>query len=182
MKLHTSLVLMAAVAVALAASGCSKSSPTAPQVPTPSPTIFTPISAVITRIQVTKWPAKATSGASWDNSVIVSARMPDIYVDIPNPAGGGNEYVSNTVTDVPAGTVLSFEQAVAGGFPVTIPYGADYRIYVMDSDVGGDDDRLGWITINLPGAYRHKNERTLDHTFTDSGKRISVRVLGEWRY
>jgi hypothetical protein len=52
----------------------------------------------------------------------------------------------------------------------------------MDEDFGGDDDRVGWITVNLPRAYKGDNAREFDHTFTDSGDRLSVRIYGTWGY
>lgn len=183
MKLRTSLLPMSALAVAIAVSSCGKSSPTAPAVagPPPTPTIQTPVSATITKIQVTKWPAKTTGGDDWDSSILASARRPDIYVTLSKTTGG-DEYVSNTDADVVAGTTLTFTQAVSGSLPDLVHYGTDHRVYVMDEDFGGDDDTMGWITLNLPSAYANDNARFLDHTFTDSANRISVRVVGIWSY
>lgn len=174
-----------AIAVALGSSSCGKSNPMAPVDPAsgagPGPTIVTPISAVITRIQVTKFPSRKQDGSDWDSSISPAARRPDLYVDIPSPSGG-DEYVSNTVSDATTGTVYTFTSSVAGELPDVIAYGTSHRVYVMDEDFGGGDDTVGWITLNLPAAYGQDNARYLDHTFTDSARRISVRVYGIWNY
>lgn len=176
-----SYALLLAFAAAAGVSGCSKS-PTAPEVTTePAPTINTPITATITKIVVTKFPSKKANGDNWDSSVIASARRPDLYV-ILTRENEPSDYVSTTVSDATSGTSYTFTSAVSGHLPATIPYGTSRRVYVMDDDFGGDDDRVGWITVHLPHAYGQDNARNLDYTFTDSGNRLSVRVVGTWAY
>lgn len=53
------------------------------------------------------------------------------------------------------------------------------RVYVMDGDFGRGDDRVGWITVNLPKAYRD-SARQFSYSFTGSGKRLTVYVEGTW--
>jgi len=174
-----SIALLAAVAAGL--GGCGKSA-TAPDIPAGTePAILTPINATITKIEVVKFPAKKANGDDWDLSIIASYRRPDLFVVLTRENERG-DYTSNTVTNAVPGTRYTFTSAVSGRLPATIPYGTSRRIYVMDEDVGGDHDRVGWITVNLPGAYGQDNARNLDYTFTDSGNRLSVRVVGTWAY
>jgi len=178
MKRSSLILLPLLIATSLGSLGCEKS-PTAPAVT--APPARTPVQATITRIDVTKFPANAPNGSSWDVSLIASARRPDLYV-ILTPSTGGSDYVSTTVSDAESTKNYSFTRAASGGLPATIPYGTSRRVYVMDEDFGGDDDRVGWITVNLPAAYQNDEARTFDHTFTDSGNRLSVRVYGTWGY
>lgn len=182
MKLaRTSLAALTAAA-ALVTTGCNGSNPTAPQAPPPE--IKTPVGAVVTSISVTKFPAKKTDGSYWDFSLITADRRPDLYV-ILTAANQAADYVSNTVSNAVTGTVYTFTKAKdssVGHLPAYLPYDTSRRVYVMDDDFGGDDDRLGWITVNLPHAYGGDNARSLDYTFTDSGNRLSVRVRGTWNY
>jgi hypothetical protein len=176
------------VATALIASGCGKS-PTAPEAPTtdpaPTPTpVQEPVAAVIQSISVTKFPSKKLDGSDWDASLFTASRRPDPYVTLEIPSTL-LAYVSNVVTDAEFGKTYTFTQpydAFSGSLPARIPYGSSYRIYVMDKDVGSDDDRVGWITVDLPHAYPNDNTTDLDYTFADSGDRIHVRVRGHWTY
>jgi len=171
--------LLALVAAGL--GGCGKHT-TAPEVPAVTePVILTPINATIKKIEVVKFPAKAPDGSDWDVSIVASYRRPDLFVALTRENQPG-DYTSNTVTNAVPGTRYTFTAAVSGRLPATIPYGTSRRVYVMDEDFGGDHDRVGWITVNLPKAYGQDNARNLDYTFTDSGNRLSVRVVGTWAY
>jgi hypothetical protein len=182
-RIAKSLVLPAAAAMIVVA-GCT-SSPTAPDTPEPPPVeIRTPISAVIQSISVTKFPAKTSDGSDWDISLITASKRPDLYV-ILTADGQAADYVSDVVSNAETGKVYTFTKpgsAYDGTLPALLPYDHSRRVYVMDADVGGDPDRLGWITVNLPHAYRGDNARDLDYTFTDSGNRLSVRVRGYWNF
>lgn len=180
-RVLTFALALPTLAASLGLVGCGKN-PTAPepQAPAPDP-IMTPTTASIDKIVITKFPAKTTSGDDWDISILVASRRPDLYV-ILTPVNGVADYVSNTVSNATTGTHYTFTQAESGALPAYIPYGTSRRVYVMDEDFGGDDDRLGWITVNLPLAYQGDNARNLDYTFTDSGNRLSVRVIGTWSY
>jgi len=180
MKRPTLALLLPLIVTMFVAPGCGKS-PTAPDVQAPAPTPMTPITATITHIDVTKFPATTPDGSNWDFSLIASARRPDLYV-ILTPLSGASDFVSTTASDAESTKDYAFTRAASGGLPATIPYGTSRRIYVMDEDFGGDDDRIGWITVNLPAAYQKDNARNFDHTFTDSGNRLSVRVRGTWSY
>jgi hypothetical protein len=177
--------LIAGAALALVAAGCGNS-PTAPEAQAGPPPvgIKTPIGAVIQAISVTRFPSQKSDGSDWDLSLIVASRRPDLYVllTVPNLVA---EYVSNVVLDAEQGKTYKFTQpgsSYDGALPQTLPYDGSRRIYVMDEDVGGDDDRVGWITVNLPAAYQDDNARYLDYTYRDSGNRINVRVQGVWLY
>jgi hypothetical protein len=174
--------LLTCATLALATS--CRNSPTAPATTTPPPTIQTPIAAEIQSISITKFPAKAADGSDWDVSLITSARRPDLYV-LLTVDGKPADYISNIANDATTGTTYRFTQpydATSGSLPAKLAYDASHRIYVMDSDFGGGDDRVGWITVNLPHAYGGDNARTLDYTFADSGDRLRVRVQGTWLY
>jgi hypothetical protein len=176
------LPILALVAVSCLAAGCGKS-PTAPEPasPPPAPVIQTPVEATITKIVVTKFPAQKSDGSDWDLSAIASSRRPDVYVSLQVP-NQFPDFVSTTVNDAVSTHDYTFTTPVIGGLPDHIPYGSSRRVYVMDADFGGDDDTVGWITVNLPAAYRDDNARTLDYTFTDTPGRLSVRVVGTWSY
>ena len=176
------VILIPLLAGAFALTGCGKS-PTAPaaRVPDPGPSHTVPIKAVITKIVVTKFPAKKSDGSDWDLSPLTASRRPDLYV-ILEPTAGAADYVSNTVTDALSSEPHAFTLAVSGELPADIPYGTSRRIYFIDEDFGGDDDRVGWITVNLPLAFDSDNDRGFNYTFTDSGNRLSVQVIGTWDY
>ena len=182
----SSLALFSLAAFAVLAMGCGKS-PTAPQAAAPDPApivIAKPVAAVIQAISVTKFPSKKSDGGDWDASLFVASRRPDLYVILEIPSIV-TEYVSNVETDAEFGKTHTFTKpydALDGSLPARIVYDNRHRIYVMDKDVGGDDDQVGWITVNLPSAYHNDNSEILDYTFTDSGGRLSVRIQGEWRY
>ncbi|HTO90722.1 MAG TPA: hypothetical protein VMJ70_06280 [Candidatus Sulfotelmatobacter sp.] len=181
--------LFAFAALILVASGCGKSptspDPTANQATIP-PTvgIRTPLEGVVTSISVTRFPSKKSDGSDWDLSAISSSRRPDLYVVLQVP-GHMPDYTSGTTANAESGKTYSFNTAASaldGSLPQVLRYDASHRIYVMDEDVGGDDDRVGWITVNLPAAYRQDNSRTLDYTYTDTEGRLSVRIRGTWSY
>ena len=178
------LALLAATAATIAVAGCHDG-PAAPTAPTDPPIeIKTPVSATITSITVTKFPAKKGDGSDWDFSLISGGYRPDLYV-ILTAADQAADYVSNVVDDADATKDYTFTKpysAYDGSLPARLPYDASRRVYVMDKDVGGDDDRVGWITVNLPHAYQDDNARDLNYTFTDSGNRLSVKVSGTWSY
>ena len=166
--------------------GCDKSdNPMAPENPGPPPVeIKTPTGVIVTSIAVTKWPSKTTSGSDWDISLFAASRRPDLYV-IFKVDGQFADYTSNVVTDAEFNRVYTFTNpysAYDGRLPAKVPYDSSRRVYVMDQDVGGDPDRLGWITVNVPNAYRNDNASAMDYTYTDSGNRLSVRVRGTWTY
>jgi len=166
-------------------AGCGKSSsPMAPETgPAPIETM-TPTGVIVSSIAVTKWPAKTTSNATWDISIFTSAQRPDLYV-VLGVEGRVPDYTSNVVTDAEYGKAYTFTRAYSvydGKLPTKLPYDTSHRIYVMDQDVGGDPDRLGWITVNVPRAYGNDNANAMDYTYTDSGNRLSVRVRGTWTY
>jgi hypothetical protein len=175
------LALVTAV-TALTATGCGKN-PTAPEAgkPDPGPTIMTPLNATISKIEIAKFPSRTTGGDEWDISVVAASRRPDLYVVLTRPNLPG-DFTSNTVSNAEYGTKYGFTTGPGGDLPATIPYGTSRRVYVMDEDFGGSPDRLGWITVHLPNAYQDDNARDFDHTFTDSGNRLSVRVMGTWAY
>ena len=177
---------LAAVVGTFILAGCGKSSnPVAPEVTGPAPvTINTPTGVIVSSIAVTKWPAKTTSNQTWDISLFAAAQRPDLYV-VLTVDGRVPDYSSNVVTDAEYGKVYTFTQPYSvhdGRLPATLPYDTSRRVYLMDQDVGGDPDRLGWITLNLPNAYGNDNASSMDYTFTDSGRRLSVRVRGTWTY
>jgi hypothetical protein len=180
MKRPALFLMLPVLAATFGTVGCDKS-PTAPEVTPAPPPPMTPIQATITRIDVTKFPGSKSDGNTWDASVIASARRPDLYVVVA-PTSGADDFVSITVQDAQTGQVHAFTRGVTGALPANIPYGSSRRVYVMDEDFGGDDDRVGWITLNLPRAYKGDNARDFDHTYTDSGDRLSVRVYGTWGY
>jgi hypothetical protein len=178
--------VVAAAASALFLFGCNESSnPVAPENPEPPPVeVKTPTGVIVTSISLTKWPSKTTSGDDWDVSLFAASRRPDLYV-ILKVDGHFADYTSNVVTDAEYGKVYTFTKpysAYDGQLPATIPYDTSRRVYVMDQDVGGDPDRLGWITVNVPKAYDNDNANQMDYTYTDSGNRLSVRVRGTWTY
>lgn len=179
------LTAAALAALALAGAGCGKS-PTAPEQATQPPPvqIQTPIEALVSSIAVTKFPATKSDGSAWDLSAIVASRLPDLYVVLQVP-GQIPDYTSSTVVNADPSKPHTFNESRSlydGSLPIVLPYDDSYRIYVMDEDVGGDPDRVGWITVNVPRAYRQDNARDLDYTYTDSGNRLSVRIRGLWKY
>ncbi|MGE5176700.1 MAG: hypothetical protein ACM3JJ_10035 [Hyphomicrobiales bacterium] len=178
--------LVVATAGTILLSGCnSGSNPMAPDNSGPPPvTIKTPTGLIVSSIAVTKWPSTTLSGAEWDVSIFPSARRPDLYVVLTED-GHIPDYTSNVITDSVYGTVYTFTKSYSvydGALPTKIPYDTSRRVYVMDQDVGGDPDRLGWITVNVPKAYQNDNASAMDYTYTDSGNRLSVRVRGTWTY
>jgi hypothetical protein len=180
------LAALAAAAGTLFLFGCGKSdNPMAPEAPSPPPVeIKTPTGAFVTSIAVTKFPSKTTSGADWDISLLAASRRPDLYV-VLTAEGRFADYTSNVVTNAEFGKVYTFTKPYSeydGSLPALLPYDTSRRVYLMDQDVGGDPDRLGWITVNLPKAYGNDNASAMDYTFTDSGNRISIRVRGTWKY
>jgi hypothetical protein len=175
-------MLIPALVAAIAMTGCNSPTEPAAQTPDPPPAEAVPIRATINKIIVTKFPEKKSDGSDWDLSLLVASRRPDLYVVLEPSAGGAADFVSTTVADAPFGGAQTFTQAVSGGLPADIAYGSSRRIYVMDEDFGGDDDQVGWITVNLPLAYGGGGARALDYTFADSGNRLNVRVVGTWYY
>lgn len=177
---------VALAALVMLVAGCGKS-PTAPQADAPDPPpveVAKPVAAVIQAISVTKFPGKKSDGSDWDVSLLAASRRPDPYVILQIPSIV-TEYVSNVETNAVSGRTYTFTKpysAFDGSLPARIVYDNRHRIYVMDKDVGGDDDQMGWITVNLPNAYHNDNSVVLDYTFTDSSRRLSVRIVGEWRY
>jgi len=166
--------------------GCNESSnPMAPENTGPPPVeIKTPKGVIVTSIAATKWPSKTTSGEYWDISLFTASKRPDLYV-ILTADGHFADYTSNVVTDAEYNKVYTFTKpysAYDGKLPATIPYDTSRRVYLMDQDVGGDPDRLGWITVNVPNAYKNDNANAMDYTYTDSGNRLSIRVRGTWTY
>jgi len=187
MRRTSKLAAVAAVAAGtLFLFGCNESSnPMAPENAGPPPVeIKTPTGVIVTSVAVTKWPAKTTSGSDWDISLITASKRPDLYV-ILKVDGHFADYTSNVVTNAEYGKVYTFTKpysAYDGSLPAKIPYDTSRRVYVMDQDVGGDPDRLGWITVNVPKAYKNDNANAMDYTYTDSGNRLSIRVRGTWTY
>jgi hypothetical protein len=181
MKRPALILLLPVLAATLGTLGCDKS-PTAPTAAPPTPAPRTPIQATISRIDVEKFPAAKTDGSNWDASLIVSARRPDLYVML-TPITGASDFISPTRTDAQNNQVHAFSRWPSGdNLAAVIPYGNSRRVYVMDEDFGGDDDRVGWITVNLAAAYKGDEAGTFSHLFTDSGDRLSVRVYGTWGY
>jgi hypothetical protein len=178
--------IVAAAAGTLFLFGCNQSSnPMGPEDAGPPPVeVKIPTGVIVSSISVTKWPSKTTSGDDWDVSLFAASRRPDLYV-VLTVDGHIPDYTSNVVTDAEFGKVYTFTKAYSvydGSLPATLPYDTSHRVYVMDQDVGGDPDRLGWITVNVPKAYRNDNASDMDYTYTDSGNRLSVRVRGTWKY
>lgn len=174
------LVLLAAVA-ALVASGC-KESPTAPESPEPPtvpppPAVMTPVSAVITSISITDFPATKTDGSDWDLSLIAEDRRPDLYA-IVQAGTQTPDFTSSTFSNAMHNHTYVF----TNGLPITLAYDSSRRVNVMDDDFGSADDRLGWITLNLPAAYRGDNSSILNYDYTDSGRRLTVWIQGTWNY
>lgn len=166
--------------------GCDKgSNPVGPEDPGPPPVeIKTPKAVIVTSIAVTKFPAKTTSGEDWDYSLFTASRRPDLYV-VLTVDGHFADYTSNVVTDAEFNKVYTFTKPYSvydGSLPAQIPYDTSRRVYLMDQDVGGDPDRLGWITVNVPKAYGNDNASAMNYTYTDSGNRLSIRVRGTWIY
>ena len=171
------------IAAAALLAGCGKS-PTAPEAAAlpPAPVIHTPSRFLLQEIVLRKFPAKTQSGEDWDYSLIASARRPDIYVYV-HRTGQLPLYESDERTDATSGNVYHFTRGYGTqDLPTYVPYTNAYRIYVMDSDVGGDHDTIGWITLNLPAIYPNDNSYEVDHVFKDSGNRIEVEVKGQWDY
>ena len=176
-------VLFASAVFALSAAGCGKS-PTAPDplaTEPPPAQVKTPVGVIVSSISVTKFPSKTTDGKDWDISLFTADKRPDLYVSLAVP-NSIPDYTSNTVTNAEFGKVYTFTKA-ASVYDGSLPdYDTSHRIYLMDADVGGDPDRLGWITVNVPAAYNGDNASAFDHTYTDSGNRVSIRVRGTWKY
>ena len=98
-------------------------------------------------------------------------------------AAGTSRFESTTLDNATASDMpRQFNTAKSGGLPAAIPYGTSYRVYVMDEDIDGADDQVGWITVNLPGIYGNDNAPRFDHTFQDSNDRIRIHVVGDWTY
>jgi len=178
--------VVAAAVGTLVLFGCDKSSnPVAPENAGPPPVeIKTPTGVIVTSVALTKFPAKTTSGDDWDFSLLTASKRPDLFV-ILKVDGHFADYTSNVVTDAEFNKVYTFTKpysAFDGSLPAKIPYDTSRRVYVMDQDVGGDPDRLGWITVNVPRAYGNDNASAMDYTYTDSGNRLSIRVRGTWTY
>lgn len=178
------LLALLAVLATIAVSGCGES-PTAPESPdSPAEPVKTPVSAVITSIGITEMPAKKADGSDWDLALLAADRRPDLYVVLregDQPADFTSGTISNVLTD---GTYVFQhpKDSSSGKLPATLPYGSTHRVYVMDDDFGSGDDRLGWITVNLPAAYRGDNATILNYIYTDSGGRLSVWIRGTWNY
>ncbi len=178
------LALLPILAAPLLA-GCG-TSPTAPQITavqdTASSVIHTPTKLILQQIVLRKFPATTTSGDDWDSSLIVNARKPDLYVEL-RQEGYTPIYSSDVRENATAGNTYRFTEGYGTpNLPLDVPYGSAYRVYVWDRDVGGDNDRLGWITLNLPAAYPRNNSFEVDHTYRDSAGRIEVEIIGQWSY
>lgn len=172
------------LAAALLLAGCGKS-PVAPQIEDstpPTPEIRTPTKLILQQIVVRKFPAKKTSGSDWDASVIVNYRKPDLYV-VVGQDGGLPVYSSDVRENATSGNVYRFTYGYGtSNLPISLPYGSQYRMYLMDVDFGGDNDRLGWVTLNMLAAYPNDNSSAVSHVFKDSSDRIEIEIVGTWDY
>ena len=177
------LLAVLALAAGLAASGC-KESPTAPESSapptTPPPTVKTPVSMTIQSITILKFPAKKTDGSDWDLSLIAADRRPDLYV-VLNADNVAADYTSGVISNAAQGNTYVFD-SVTSGLRASLPFDSSRRLYVMDDDIGSADDRLGWVTVNLPAAYNDDGATAMGYTYTDSGGRLSVWIRGTWNY
>lgn len=178
------LVTLPLLAAATMLSSCK--SPTSPlaQDGAPPDTIpgTTPAQLVLQQVVLRKFPAKTTSGGDWDPSPFPESRKPDIYLVIQRE-GYLPVYSSDIRENATAGNIYRFTTGYGTpDLPLYVAYGSDLRVYVMDRDVGGDPDRIGWITLDLPAARRSDGSATVDHVYRDSADRIEIEIVGVWSY
>ena len=178
--LASSLAL--AAAFVLASCGKSPVAPRTEETPPPTPEIRTPTKLILQQIVVRKFPAKKTSGSDWDASLVVNSRKPDLYI-VVGQDGGLPVYSSDVRDNATPGNIYRFTYGYGtSNLPISLPYGSQNRVYLMDRDVGGDNDRLGWITLNMASAYPDDNSSAVSHRFSDSGNRIEIEIVGTWDY
>lgn len=181
------LAWILALALGLSAAGCGEDGPTAPSgTPDPEPEqeIRTPVSMVIRSLAVTDFNEKKGS-VTWDASISVGPRAPDIYVTVQvGSASSTPIHTSEIREDAFTGVAISWdmsESAAGLGLPKTATTGSDIIITLYDDDGLSPDDEMGSVTFDPLDLYRDDNASGYSATLAGDNQ-SEFKIGGTWVY
>jgi hypothetical protein len=177
------------VFLVLGSVGCgSDDSPTAPannqeDPPVDEEEILTPKQIRITSIRLDAFDERKESGATWDASLRVAPRRPDVFVTLQTGSvTSAPIFVSITRDDAFSGAGYDMSESDAGtGLPKTVFANRMLTVSVYDYDGPTANDYIGGASTTPIDNYRDNNAQGFTWTFNGSGG-TKVRVSGDWIY